>query len=119
MVRGRTTPFTVDARLIGDLVVDTLRQRAYLSNRFGSQLLVFDPTNFAFTGEVSVGSEPWGLHINAGGDTLLVANSGGTSVTHVALGASPREAVGRRVQTRNRFSAEKSWYHSLPISFPA
>jgi hypothetical protein len=101
VVRGRTTIFPTDARLIGDLVVDTLRQRAYLSNRYLSQLLVFDPRAFRFSADVSVGAEPWGLHLNAAGDTLLVANSGGTSVSHVALDGTPRESVSRRVQTRN------------------
>jgi hypothetical protein len=87
--------------LVGDLVVDTLRGRAYLSNRTSSRLMVFEPSAFSFSADVSVGSEPWGLHLNATGDTLLVANSGGTSVSQVALGAAPREAVDRRVQTRN------------------
>jgi hypothetical protein len=101
VVRGRTTQFSGQALLIGDLAVDTLRSRAYLSNRVSSQLIVFDPVGFRFTNDVSVGSEPWGLHMNAGGDTLLVANSGGTSVSHVSLSGTPREAVERRVQTRN------------------
>jgi hypothetical protein len=101
VVRGRTTTFPSSASLMGDMVVDTLRERVYLSNRFSSRVAVFEPQAFRFGGEVSVGAQPWGLHLNASGDTLLVANSGGTSVSHVALGATPREAVDRRVQTRN------------------
>jgi hypothetical protein len=101
VVRGRTTLFPEEAFSIGDLVVDTLRSRAYLSNRSASQLLVFDPIGFRFASQVSVGSEPWGLHLNGSGDTLLVANSGGTSLSHVSLTGTPREAVERRVQTRN------------------
>ena len=35
-----------------------------------------------------MGSEPWGLTLNRGRDTLLVANSGGTNVSMVRLGAT-------------------------------
>lgn len=101
VVTGRTTLFGASPMLVGDLQVDTLRERAYVSNRQSNRLHVLDVTAHAWDDDVLVGSEPWGLHLNAGGDTLLVANSGGTSVSHVALSGNPAEVVGRRLQTRN------------------
>jgi hypothetical protein len=100
-VPGRTTAFTTSSITVGDLQVDTLRERAYISNRLSNRLHVFDPVGFGWNADVSVGSEPWGLHLNSTGDTLLVANSGGTSVSHVSLAGTPAEVVSNRLQTRN------------------
>jgi hypothetical protein len=45
-----------------------------------------------------VGSQPWGLALGRTSDTLLVANSGGTNISVVALGpGTPAEA--RRIRT--------------------
>ncbi|CAN5783380.1 hypothetical protein BH23GEM11_BH23GEM11_08610 [soil metagenome] len=101
-VTGRTTPFPGSSFRVGDLVVDHPRGNVFVSNRQTSALHVFRPDQHAWTGTVAVGSEPWGLHLNRTGDTILVANSGGTSVSYVALdGQSAREVVSRRLQTRN------------------
>ena len=100
-VLGRTTPFPTSTIVVGDLQVDTLRSRAYLSNRLSNRLHVFNPTTFDWQGDVTVGSEPWGMHLNATGDTLLGANSGGTSVSRVTLTGTPQEVVSSRIQTRN------------------
>lgn len=101
-VVGRTVPFPTSTIVVGDLQVDTLRGNVFLSNRLSNRLHVLQPAAFSWSGDVSVGSEPWGLHLNRSGDTLLVANSGGTSVSYVALASgAPREVVGRRLQTRN------------------
>ena len=100
-VPGRTTAFGSSSVIVGDLQVDTLRERAYVSNRLSNRLHVFEPTTFAWASDVSVGSEPWGLHLNSTGDTLLVANSGGTSISHVSLDGTPAEVVDARLQTRN------------------
>ena len=104
VVRGRTTLFRsagVFAPSIADMVVDAPRSRLYLSDRFHSSVQIFQPTSHSWGGDVSVGSQPWGLHINRSGDTLLVANSGGTSISFVALDGTPREVVDRRLQVRN------------------
>ena len=101
-VAGRTTLFPTSSIVVGDLVVDHGRGNVFLSNRQSNRLHVFRPADFAWTGTVAVGSEPWGLHLNRTGDTLLVANSGGTNISHVALSASGgQEVVSRRLQTRN------------------
>jgi hypothetical protein len=100
-VVGRTVPFPTPTIVVGDIQVDTLRGNLFLSNRLSNRLHVLQPASFSWAGDVSVGSEPWGLHLNRTGDTLLVANSGGTSLSYVTLAGTPREAVGRRLQTRN------------------
>jgi hypothetical protein len=101
-VTGRTTPFPASSFVVGDLVVDHQRGNVFVSNRQSSALHVFRPEQHAWTGKVAVGSEPWGLHLNRTGDTILVANSGGTSLSYVALDAQgAREVVSRRLQTRN------------------
>lgn len=100
-VAGRTVPFPSPTFVLGDLQPDTLRGRAYLSNRLANRLHVLQPDAFAWLPDVSVGSEPWGLHLNRTGDTLIVSNSGGTSLSYVTLTGTPREVVARRLQTRN------------------
>jgi hypothetical protein len=100
-VAGRTVPFPSPTLVLGDLQPDTLRGRAYLSNRLANRLHVLQPDAFAWLPDVSVGSEPWGLHLNRTGDTLIVSNSGGTSLSYVTLTGTPREVVARRLQTRN------------------
>jgi len=101
-VAGRTTLFPTSSIVVGDLVVDHGRGNVFVSNRQSNRLHIFRPADFAWTGTVAVGSEPWGLHLNRTGDTLLVANSGGTNISHVALSASGgQEVVGNRVQTQN------------------
>jgi len=101
VVRGRTTAYPMSRVIVGDLQADTARGRVFLSNRLSNRLHVFRPATFEWQGDVLVGSEPWGMHLNANADTLIVANSGGTSVSRVVLGATPVEAVGQRVHTRN------------------
>jgi hypothetical protein len=100
-VVGRTVPFPSPLITVGDLRVDTIRGNLFVSNRLSNRLHVLQPTTFTWLSDVSIGSEPWGLHFNRTGDTLLVANSGGTSVSSVVLSTTPREAVERRLQTRN------------------
>jgi hypothetical protein len=101
-VAGRTTRFPSAVAVIGDLAVDHVRGNVFLSNRQTNRLQIFRPAEHAFIGTVAVGSEPWGLHLNRTGDTLLVANSGGTSISHVALSAGGgQEVLSRRLQTRN------------------
>jgi hypothetical protein len=94
---------------IGDLVVHDATRRVFLSNKAANRIEVLEmPASGApFFGQaVSVGSEPWGLALtvdgdpaSAAGDTLLVANSGGISVSFVPLAAGAlREDLSRRFQ---------------------
>ncbi|TVP55681.1 MAG: hypothetical protein EA351_10090 [Gemmatimonadales bacterium] len=101
-VAGRTTLFPTDAIIAADLAVDVARENLFISNRRSNVLHHFDPAGHQWVGTVAVGSEPWGLHMNRTGDTLLVANSGGTSLSYVALSdGGAQEVVSRRLQTRN------------------
>jgi hypothetical protein len=111
-VPGRTSFFPSASMVVGDLQVDTLRGNVFVSNRQSNRLHVLRPDTHEWVEDVLVGSEPWGLHMNRTGDTLLVANSGGTSISHVSLLGAPREVVSRRLQTRNdvlyQFSMEEN-----------
>lgn len=101
---GRTV-LLPDGGVIADAVVDTARQRLYLSNisRNRVEVLELAGTNpFEFmNANVEVGSQPWGLFMSGGGDTLLVANSGGTNISFVPLDGTIREDVPRRLLTPN------------------
>jgi hypothetical protein len=85
---------------IADAIYLTRYDRLYLSNIERNQLEVFSLTDSSFKSPVVVGSRPWGLALwprdrnGTPGDTLLVANSGGTSVSYVDL---KNGSVGREV----------------------
>jgi len=96
--------------LILDAVVDTLRRNLLLSNFARNRVEVFRLQQESFLPAIAVGSQPWGLAINTCapltpmtgcGDTLIVANSGGTNMSNVYLGPSTGEGpavedAGRR-----------------------
>ena len=84
-----------------DAVVDTLRRNLLLSNIGRDRIEVFRLQDEVFLTSIPVGSKPWGLTLNscaplspaAGcGDTLIVANSGGTNLSMVYLG--PDDGLG-------------------------
>lgn len=97
VISGRTTGRALSGEA-GDLVIDPARGRVYVSNTSENIVEVMDAAAHSFTGQVRVGSRPLGMTINNRGDTLIVANSGGTNLSMVAL-ASLQEAG--RLQTRN------------------
>ncbi|HUQ21339.1 MAG TPA: hypothetical protein VM099_17125 [Gemmatimonadaceae bacterium] len=88
---------------LGGTVADALyhprTDRLYFTNIERNQLEVFSLTDSSFKAPILVGSRPWGIsawprdHNGTMGDTLLVANSGGTDVSYVNLngGGSGRE----------------------------
>jgi hypothetical protein len=86
---------------IADAAPDVSRQRLYLSNFGQNRLEVLNLNSLTFTSPVTVGSQPWGVAMNGSGDTLFVANSGGTNVSVVSLNGTPAEAVSRRIRTPN------------------
>lgn len=104
IVYGRTYSIPQNrSGTMADLAVDQPRGKVYLSNMFWNRLELwtgsagggaFDPLG------VSVGSLPWGMTVDLSGDTLLVANSGGTNISKVVLTGTPAEAVSKRLLTR-------------------
>jgi hypothetical protein len=88
---------------LGGTVADALyhprTDRLYFTNIERNQVEVFSLADSSFKAPILVGSRPWGIsawprdHNGTMGDTLLVANSGGTDISYVNLngGGSGRE----------------------------
>ena len=103
IVAGRTILLPTGGG-IADAVMDTIRKKLYLTNIENGRVEVFRLLDETFEQAVLVGSEPWGLTMNRGEDTLLVANSGGANIDMIYLGATdgsevPVQDVGRRLFT--------------------
>jgi len=81
----------------GGQVADALyhpgKDRLYLTNITKNQVEVFNLADSSFKTPVIVGSRPWGITAwprdrnGTKGDTLLVANSGGTQISYIDLNA--------------------------------
>ena len=112
VIVGGSTVLLPSGGKIMDGVIDAVRRNLYLSNFDLNRIEVFRLEQEVFLPAVAVGSQPWGLALNncyglvsAGcGDTLLVANSGGTNITSVFLegldGTTPgAEIPGSRILT--------------------
>ncbi|MBB4639209.1 YncE family protein [Longimicrobium terrae] len=88
------------ADVIADLVADS--RFVYLSNFTRNRVEVLPLGGREYAQPVTVGSQPWGLAIGRTGDSLYVANSGGTNFSVVPLGGPVlAEATSRRIFTRN------------------
>ena len=88
--------------IISDAVIDPTPgdERLFLSNFTQSRVDVLDLRDSTFVDEVLAGAQPWGLFIDMTGDTLIVANSGGTNLSKVDLrDPALNEIVGERVHT--------------------
>ncbi|MEO7085301.1 MAG: hypothetical protein ABI442_17980 [Gemmatimonadaceae bacterium] len=94
---------------IGDIAVDAGRGNVFLSNTSFNLLEVWQNATATkgFAQGVPVGSLPWGMAISNNPDTLLVANSGGTNISRVFIGATDatriREDLPNRILTRNSY----------------
>jgi hypothetical protein len=99
-VSGRTS-ITPGGGVLADLLVDTLRSKVYVSNLSRNRIQTLEAAPGTWLPEVWVGAEPWGLALNAQGDSLMVANSGGTSISFVSLAGNPKEDLDRRYVTQN------------------
>jgi hypothetical protein len=105
VVSGLTVALPTGGRIL-DAVVDTVRRNLYLANFGRSRVEVFRMESRVFQEPVPVGAQPWGLSLNTCftvpttncGDTLIVANAGGTNFSFVGLDAF-REDPGRRLFT--------------------
>ncbi|MDB4947581.1 MAG: hypothetical protein JWM27_230 [Gemmatimonadetes bacterium] len=95
VVRG----LTVAART-GDLFADLVSdgRLVFASNFNQNRVEVLPVTAQAFGTPISVGSQPWGLAIGRTGDSLYVANSGGTNISVVGLALAPYVET-RRIRT--------------------
>lgn len=99
IVAGRTVPLPAGAAVadIADMVADPGSGHLFLSNRPAHRVEVLELESLQFRSPISVGSEPWGLAMNRTGDTLMVANSGGTNISFVPT-PSLREDLSRRLE---------------------
>jgi hypothetical protein len=85
VVAGRTVMLPAGGKIM-DAAVDVPRRNLMLSNIQRDRIEIFKLSEERFTQFIPVGSQPWGVAMNRTGDTLLVANSGGTNVSAVFLG---------------------------------
>jgi hypothetical protein len=99
VVAGYTRPLP-DGGKIADAIYVPRNNRLYLSNIERNQLEVYNLADSTFRQPIIVGSRPWGISAwprgrdGEMGDTLLVANSGGTTISYVDL---LRGTTGREV----------------------
>jgi len=116
VVYGRTYSLPVNRNgSIADLAVDQARGNVFLSNLNYGRLEVWQKGTQAFdaTGVV-VGSQPWGVTMSRtapSGDTLYVANSGGTNLSRVYVGAAT--ASGMKEDLSNRLLTRVSFMYKL------
>jgi hypothetical protein len=96
-VAGRTVVLPSGGRIM-DAAVDTARRNLFLSNIETNRLEVFRMDTEQFDRTIAVGSEPWGLAMTRDGDSLWVANSGGTNMSVINLDTE-REENGSRLLT--------------------
>lgn len=88
VVAGLTTPL-VAGGLVADAIYHPPTNSIYLSNIERNELDVFNLGDSTFHTPIQVGSRPWGLSAwprdrdGTMGDTILVANSGGTLISYV------------------------------------
>jgi len=90
---------------LGGVIADALfhkpTNRLYLSNIEKNELEVFDLGDSSFHAPIPVGSRPWGLATwpanrdGTMGDTILVANSGGTNISYVNVQGNADQEVFR------------------------
>jgi hypothetical protein len=111
IVYGRT--FSLPQGGLGaDIAVDDVRDRVFISNLTFDRLEVWEQSSQKFNSKkIAVGSDPWGMFVDNSGDTLLVANSGGTNISRVSLGsagslAGVGEVTSRRIKTPNSYVAD-------------
>ena len=90
VVAGVTRPLPTGGE-VADALYHQVKDRLYLTNITRNQIEVFNLADSSFKTAVKVGSRPWGLTAwprdrnGTMGDTLLIANSGGTDISYVDL----------------------------------
>jgi len=115
VVAGKTYSLPAGSQ-IADAIYNARRRELYLSNYTQDRIEVFSLASNSFVARIPVGSRPWGLALwpratsasatdTLYGDTLIVANSGGTNLSIVDVRPTVRREV-RRHQLPN-YSVEK------------
>jgi len=100
VVVSGTTKGLPNGGAIMDAIYHPRTDRLYLTNIQRNQVEVFNLADSSFKSAINVGSRPWGItpwprdHNGNLGDTLLVANSGGTDISYVDLNSG---STGREV----------------------
>ncbi len=95
VVAGVTRPLPNGGQ-VADALYHTPTDLLFLTNIERNQLEVFNLDSLGFENPVVVGSRPWGISVwprnsdGGMGDTLIVANSGGTSLSYVRLNRTNR-----------------------------
>ena len=90
VVAGVTRPLPTGGE-VADALYHTSKDRLYLTNMPRNQVEVFNLADSSFKTPVIVGSRPWGLTVwprdrnGTMGDTVLIANSGGTDISYIDL----------------------------------
>jgi hypothetical protein len=99
VVAGATKPLP-NGGVVADALYHPRTDRLYMTNIDKNELEVFNLSDSSFKTPINVGSRPWGIaawprdHSGNIGDTLLVANSGGTDISYVNLNSG---TTGREV----------------------
>ncbi len=99
VVSGATKALPTGGAIM-DAIYHPRTDRLYLTNIQRNQLEVFNLSDSSFKSAINVGSRPWGIapwprdHNGTVGDTLLIANSGGTDISYVSLNSG---STGREV----------------------
>lgn len=87
--------------LISDMYPDTVRGRLYIANYGQSRIDVLDlRAQQMLPIKVLAGAHPWGIATNVQGDTLIVANSGGTNISRIGLDGNLTEVTQDRIRTQ-------------------
>jgi hypothetical protein len=85
--RGRTIARPNQVDVIADLAADS--SFLYLSNYSRNRVEILPLGGSTYGQPARVGAQPWGLALGRTRDSLYVANSGGTNISVIPLGAPP------------------------------
>lgn len=100
VARGLTISRPNQTDVVADLAADDAY--LYLSNFTRNRVELLPLGGTTYGTPVRVGSQPWGLAVGRSGDSLFVANSGGTNISVIPLGGPTlAEAEHRRISPPN------------------
>ncbi|MCH7715179.1 MAG: hypothetical protein IH876_03525, partial [Gemmatimonadetes bacterium] len=96
LVAGHTVPLP-QGGTVADAIYNRNNNKVYLTNPDLDQVEVFNIATTKFETSIAVGSRPWGIGLwpvntdSVHGDTIVVANSGGTNLSIVDVSGTPVE----------------------------